>query len=105
MVQFFHGQGWVVHGIDNNMRADFFGPSGDTSWNQERLKKELNNFHHHQVDIRDRKAVEDVIKEIKPHAVIHTAAQPSHDLAASRPFDDFDGSFFSLLLLFLLTCC
>ncbi|MES2604474.1 MAG: NAD-dependent epimerase/dehydratase family protein, partial [Pseudomonadota bacterium] len=38
VVAYFCEIGWAVHGVDNNMRADFFGPQGDTRWNQERLK-------------------------------------------------------------------
>lgn len=90
VVSFFAEQGWEIYGIDNNMRADFFGPQGDTRWNQERLKKTYTNFHHHEIDIRDRQSVLECVKQLKPNAIVHTAAQPSHDLAASRPFDDFD---------------
>jgi CDP-paratose 2-epimerase len=82
--------GWEVHGIDNNMRASFFGEQGDTRWNQERLNQLIKNFHHHELDIRDRNKVIDVIPEIKPDAIVHTAAQPSHDRAAAIPFEDFD---------------
>jgi CDP-paratose 2-epimerase len=87
---YFHGQGWRVHGVDNNSRATFFGPNGDTRWNQQRLQAELKNFRHHELDIRDRKGTSDLIQELKPDAIVHTAAQPSHDLAAKIPFDDFD---------------
>lgn len=90
VVAFFAGQGREVHGVDNNQRADFFGPGGDTRWNQQRLQKQHKTFHHHELDIRDRPAVLQFIEKLKPSAVVHTAAQPSHDLAASRPFDDFD---------------
>jgi CDP-paratose 2-epimerase len=90
VVTFFAQQGWDVHGMDNNMRADFFGPQGDTRWNQKRLEEIHANFSHHEIDIRDRKTVLEFVKELKPDAIVHTAAQPSHDLAASRPFDDFD---------------
>ncbi len=90
MVKHFHGLGWRVHGIDNNMRADFFGPQGDTRWNQRRLQREYPGFTHHETDVRDRQAMLDLMAEIQPRAVLHAAAQPSHDLAASRPFDDFD---------------
>lgn len=82
--------GWKVHGVDNNMRADFFGPGGDTRWNQKRLLATHSGFSHHELDIRDRPAVLQLVKQLRPSAIIHTAAQPSHDLAASRPFDDFD---------------
>ena len=90
MVKHFHGLGWTVHGIDNNMRADFFGPQGDTRWNQRRLITECPGFVHHELDIRDRSAVLGLVRQIAPSAILHAAAQPSHDLAASRPFDDFD---------------
>jgi CDP-paratose 2-epimerase len=72
------------------MRADFFGPEGDTRWNQQRLSKEFPRFSHHELDIRDRAAMQELMKTLRVDAVIHTAAQPSHDLAAKRPFDDFD---------------
>lgn len=90
VVSYFSTNGWSVIGVDNNMRADFFGPSGDTRWNQKRLLEKYPNFKHTELDIRDRKKVLEFIAETKPDAIVHTAAQPSHDLAASRPFDDFD---------------
>ncbi|MFO0508214.1 MAG: NAD-dependent epimerase/dehydratase family protein, partial [bacterium] len=82
--------GYDVHGIDNNQRAIFFGPQGDTRWNQYRLQKEIPNFTHHEYDIRDRSGIINLLKEISPSVLVHTAAQPSHDRAASIPFDDFD---------------
>jgi CDP-paratose 2-epimerase len=82
--------GFEVHGIDNNQRAVFFGPQGDTRWNQERLKRELGGFVHHELDIRDRAGVLALLKTVKPSVIVHAAAQPSHDLAAALPFDDFD---------------
>ncbi|MEK9772086.1 MAG: NAD-dependent epimerase/dehydratase family protein [Opitutae bacterium] len=87
---YFSNQGYQIHGIDNNQRAVFFGPQGDTSWRLKELKAGLPSFSHHELDIRDRSKVLDIIKEIKPDAIVHTAAQPSHDKAASIPFDDFD---------------
>lgn len=90
VVVHFHSQGWEVHGADNNMRADFFGPGGDTRWNQRRLETQCPGFRHHELDIRDRAAVLACMEGMRPDAIVHTAAQPSHDLAASRPFDDFD---------------
>jgi CDP-paratose 2-epimerase len=83
-------KGYAVHGVDNNQRAVFFGAQGDTRWNQERLKRELPGFQHHELDIRDRAGVLALVRVLKPSAIIHTAAQPSHDKAASIPFDDFD---------------
>lgn len=90
MVSHFCAQGWEVHGVDNNMRAEFFGPQGDTRWNQRRLQQEHPGFMHHELDIRDREGVLRLFEALGPAAVIHTAAQPSHDLAAARPFEDFD---------------
>ena len=82
--------GYSVHGVDNNQRAVFFGAQGDTRWNQQRLMRELSGFRHHELDIRDRTGVLALLKELKPSAIVHTAAQPSHDRAAAIPFDDFD---------------
>jgi CDP-paratose 2-epimerase len=82
--------GWEIHGVDNNQRAIFFGASGDTRWNQQRLEGSIEKFHHHEVDIRDRLGIAGLIQTIKPNAIVHTAAQPSHDRAAAIPFDDFD---------------
>ncbi len=90
VVTYFDALGWEVHGIDNNMRAEFFGPSGDTRWNQRRLEARCRNFRHHELDIRDRRAILDCIEQLGPQLVVHAAAQPSHDLAARRPFEDFD---------------
>ncbi len=90
VVDYFCRLGWQVCGVDNNMRADFFGVQGDTLWNQERLKSLYQNFEHFELDIRDRSRVGECLAQTKPDLIVHAAAQPSHDLAASRPFDDFD---------------
>lgn len=82
--------GYAVHGVDNNQRAVFFGPQGDTRWNQQRLQRELAGFVHHELDIRDRDGVRNLVASLRPDAIVHTAAQPSHDRAAAIPFDDFD---------------
>jgi len=87
--RFFHDLGYTVHGLDNNQREVFFGPQGSTRWSQ-RLLGELSQFRHHELDIRDRGGVLALVKELRPSAIVHTAAQPSHDLAATIPFDDFD---------------
>ena len=87
---FFAAQGCTIHGLDNNQRAVFFGPQGDTRWNQQRLDDRIPGFVHHELDIRDRQGVIDLVAEVRPDAIIHTAAQPSHDRAAAIPFDDFD---------------
>ena len=90
IVDYFCRLGWEVQGVDNNMRADFFGRAGDTSWNRRRLLGEHESFRCHDLDIRDREGVDAVMESFRPHLVVHAAAQPSHDLAATRPFDDFD---------------
>jgi CDP-paratose 2-epimerase len=90
VVSHFASQGHEVHGLDNNMRADFFGPQGDTRWNQSRLLSRFKQYRHHEIDLRNRAHVLEILEILKPGLVVHCAAQPSHDLAASRPFDDFD---------------
>ena len=87
---FFSKKGYSIHGVDNNLRKVFFGPQGDTSWRLKELQDSIPDFTHHELDIRDRTKVLDLIKEVKPDAIVHAAAQPSHDKAASIPFDDFD---------------
>lgn len=82
--------GLQVIGIDNNERAVFFGPEGDTRRSLARLRGKLPNYIHHDTDIRDRRAILELVNEAKPDVIVHTAAQPSHDRAASIPFDDFD---------------
>ena len=90
VVDYFASRGFTVHGIDNNQRESFFGPTGGTKWNLERLKLKFENFTNYEIDIRDRLKVMNLISEIKPNYIIHTAAQPSHDKAAEIPFDDFE---------------
>jgi CDP-paratose 2-epimerase len=87
---YFSARGWDVHGADNNMRAFFFGREGDTRWNQCRLEETLPRFTHHELDIRDRARTLELIETLRPDAIVHAAAQPSHDLAAQLPFEDFD---------------
>jgi CDP-paratose 2-epimerase len=86
----FAQKGWEIHGIDNNQRAVFFGPGGDTRWNQQRLQQTLPAFVHHEMDVRDRAGIAALLKAIRPDAIVHAAAQPSHDKAAQIPYDDFD---------------
>ena len=90
MVVHFAALGWEVHGLDSNQRAVFFGPSGDTRWNQQRLQRDVRGFTHHEVDVRDRVGIDALLATVRPDAIVHAAAQPSHDRAASIPFDDFD---------------
>ncbi|WP_420392595.1 NAD-dependent epimerase/dehydratase family protein [Acuticoccus sp.] len=79
-----------VVGVDNNMRATFFGPDGDTTWQREQLRRDCRRYDHRELDIRNRAGVDALFAEVAPDAIIHCAAQPSHDLAAKVPFDDFD---------------
>ena len=87
---FFDSLGFAVEGIDNNQRADFFGAAGDTTWNRKRLEADCRTYRHWDLDIRDRAAILDLFQRVRFDLVVHAAAQPSHDLAADRPFDDFD---------------
>ena len=87
---YFARLGWTIHGLDNNQREVFFGPQGSTRWNQRRLQADIVEFQHHELDIRDRIGVLALVERIKPDAIVHAAAQPSHDRAAAIPFDDFD---------------
>jgi CDP-paratose 2-epimerase len=89
-VAFFDEQGHEVVGADNNMRAVFFGPQGDTTWNRDRLLGRTKNFKHFDLDIRNREDVFEFFKTHKFDAVIHCAAQPSHDKAAEIALMDFD---------------
>ena len=97
--RFLAARGCRVHGIDNNQRAVFFGSSGDTRWNQERLQRTLSDYHHHAIDVRDRQAITDLIGAIRPGLIVHAAAQPSHDRAAAIPFDDFETNALATLTL------
>lgn len=91
LVSFFDRRASSVVGIDNDMRADFFGQEGSTRWNLLRIRESAQNYQHRELDIRDRDGLARVFKDDGPFdLIIHCAAQPSHDLAASRPFDDFD---------------
>lgn len=90
MCAHFAAEGYEVHGLDNNQRAVFFGPAGDTRWNQARLQREVPGFVHHELDVRDRAGVQALVDELRPSAIVHAAAQPSHDRAAAIPLEDFD---------------
>ncbi len=89
-VSYFSSIASEVIGVDNNMRAVFFGPEGDTRWNQRRLQRQARGYIHVELDIRDRGAVLDLLAQREPDLIVHCAAQPSHDLAARMPFEDFD---------------
>ena len=89
-VEQFDRQGHRVVGVDNNMRRVFFGPAGDTTWNLERLKKSTSRFEHRGIDIRDRERIFALVREIRFDAILHCAAQPSHDKAKEIPLVDFE---------------
>ena len=89
-VLYFSQRGHEVVGIDNNLRQFFFGEDGDTRWVLRYLREKLPKFVHIDTDIREREKMLSVFSEIKPEVIIHCAAQPSHDLAARLPFEDFD---------------
>jgi CDP-paratose 2-epimerase len=89
-VEYFDKHGHVVYGVDNNMRQEFFGPPGDTTWNMLRLKEVTRRFTHVALDIRDREEVRELFKAQRFDMIIHCAAQPSHDKAASIPLLDFE---------------
>src|SRR5271170_22391 len=90
-VSYFASLGLDVVGIDNGMRAKFFGDSASTLWMTERLKKDLPGFRHYDADIRDVESIKRIFEEYDKNIelVIHAAAQPSHDWAAGDPFTDF----------------
>ena len=89
--RFFHGQGLDVVGVDNDMRRVFFGDDASTAWSQSQLEGELARYSHRTVDIRDTTAIDALFAHYGKaiSAVIHTAAQPSHDWAARDPHMDF----------------
>ncbi len=91
-VSSYDAAGHDVVGIDNNMRAEFFGQGGDTRWNLTRLRETTRRFEHQDLDIRDRAAIDKLFAD-QPRPfdlVIHCAAQPSHDKARDIPLTDFD---------------
>ena len=88
--RYFYQFGFRIAGLDNNQRAAFFGPEGDTSWALASLCSDVRDYQHHDLDIRDRDAILRLVAELRPAVIIHTAAQPSHDRAAAIPFVDFE---------------
>jgi len=91
-VRFFAQLGCNIVGVDNDMRAQFFGPDASTVWNRDLLQATFGEqYRHYNADIRDRAAIEAIFAEYSSdiHLIIHTAAQPSHDWAARDPYADF----------------
>lgn len=89
-VRYYCEKGFVVHGIDNNMRARFFGSDGDTRRVRTSLIKAHKRYYHHAIDIRNRRAITDLFRSVRFDLIIHAAGQPSHEWAASDPVTDFD---------------
>jgi CDP-paratose 2-epimerase len=91
-VEYFDSKGHYCIGVDNNMRMEFFGEAGDTSWNMHRLFDKCRRFTPEVHDIRDRMSMQKhVFDKYGPFdAVIHCAAQPSHDKARDIPVTDFE---------------
>lgn len=89
--RFYSGLGFDVIGLDNDMRSYFFGPEASVNWNTARLESSLCRFKHFPIDIRDSTAVEKLFRSYGKsiELVVHCAAQPSHDWAASEPMTDF----------------
>lgn len=89
-VRVLSSEGWHVIGLDNNMRQQFFGPQGNTEPVVAQLSHTVPGYRHVRLDIRDRQGIRELFAAERPDFIIHTAAQPSHDKAASIPYDDFD---------------
>ncbi|MDD2678263.1 MAG: NAD-dependent epimerase/dehydratase family protein [Candidatus Nanoarchaeia archaeon] len=91
-VKFYSKKNFKVIGIDNDMRAYYFGKEASTQSNNENTKKECKqNYVHYSIDIRDKIKIEELFKKEGPfEIIIHAAAQPSHDWAAKEPFTDFE---------------
>ena len=90
-VRYFAALGMDVVGIDNGMRAKFFGEEASTRWVRDQLVQDLPNYLHYDVDIRDTDEISRIFDRFGSEIslIIHTAAQPSHDWAASNPTVDF----------------
>jgi CDP-paratose 2-epimerase len=90
-VAFFAKKFDKIIGIDNNMRQVFFGENASTEWNTQKLIKEVSNFEHFAIDIRNVDELEKLFSNYGPDIklIVHTAAQPSHDWAAREPITDF----------------
>jgi CDP-paratose 2-epimerase len=91
VVAFFCDKGFDVVGLDNDMRAYFFGMDASTTWNRDRLRGAYRSFVAHEMDIRDFSGVDGIFARYSTAitAVVHAAAQPSHDWAAREPLTDF----------------
>lgn len=88
-VRFFANKGFRVIGIDNDLRKYFFGSQASTLWNLKKIKKDIKQYAHLNIDIRNKKKIDEIFRRTRPDLIIHTAAQPSHDWAAKEPLTDF----------------
>ena len=82
--------GWNVVGVDNDLRRHFFGVQGTTKPVVQDLLRRFPLYRQIDLDIRNRQNVRELLGKERPDFIIHTAAQPSHDKAASIPYEDFD---------------
>jgi len=98
-VGFLTKKGFRVYGIDNDMRAYFFGKEASTAWNRNHLEKEFKNYKHFSIDIRNERKVSEIFENNHFDLIIHTAAQPSHDWAAKEPITDFTVNALGTLIL------
>ena len=98
-VRFFAQKGFKIIGIDNDARKYFFGSDASTLWNSNKLRKEIKNYIHYGIDIRNQKKIEYIFKKNEFDLIIHTAAQPSHDWAAKEPLTDFTINALGTLIL------
>ena len=104
-VSFFSDKFDLIVGLDNNLRAYFFGDHASTDWNVKRITDRFSNYKHINTDIRDYSALEKIFKEYNSDIslIVHTAAQPSHDWAAREPLTDFSVNATGTLNLLELT--
>lgn len=98
-VYFFANKGFDIYGIDNDMRAYFFGEDSSTKWKIDEIENNLPKYHHFNFDIRNRDRLDELFKAEKFDLIIHTAAQPSHDWASKEPITDFEVNALSTLNL------
>jgi CDP-paratose 2-epimerase len=103
--KFFCDKGFDVLGIDNNYRKLFFGSDGDTNWVKQNLIKKYKNYSHFNKNIQNYSSIQKIFQKYKKSIklIIHSAAQPSHDLAKIMPMLDFKTNALSTINLLELT--
>ncbi len=104
-VRFLSKKGLKIVGIDNDMRQTFFGKEASTSWNRKQLEKDVPDYTHYDVDIRNNIEIEQIFSKYNSDIklIIHAAAQPSHDWAAKDPIMDFTVNANGTLVLLEMT--